>query len=366
MKHVTCNIKNKKVIILILCITCYMLHVTLVSAGPQSTTYELKEFGFGSGGVASTSSTTYSMSGTAGEQDVATASSTSYVLGGGLNLTMHAAVPPAPSVTNPGTNYDRLLIVVQTGGNPTDTLFAISISDGVTTQYVQNDRTIAAALGSEDWLPYAGSITLGWGGASGFYVTGLKNNTLYTVRVKAKQGTFTESNWGPSASQSTADPTFTFGVDSSTITFSNLNASNSYSDSTKSTTITTSTNAYNGYLVYGYETQPLTHTTNGSLTIANYGSTNSSPTLWSGTGFGYATNDTILTGGTADRFTTGGPKYAGFVTTLPGDPVADHAGPLLSPVSNEQFIIAYRVTASATTTAGQYRTNVIYVATPTY
>jgi len=338
----------------------------VVFAGPQSATYELKEFGFGSGGDAGITSSTYSLFGTAGETDLASTSGTTYALGAGLISTLQAAVPPAPTVTNPGSNYDRLFITIQTGGNPTDTLFAISISDGSTTKYVQSDRTMGSVLGSEDWLPYAGAISVGWNGGSGFYVTGLKNNTVYAIRVKAKQGQYTESGWGPSTAQATSDPTFTFGVDASSIAFSNLNSGNTYTDSAKSTVITTSTNAYNGYLVYGYETQPLTHTSNGTFTIANYSGTNSVPTLWASTGFGYTTSDSSLTGGTADRFTNGGPKYAGFGTAVPGDPVADHAGPILSPIASEQFTVSYRVSASATTPAGQYRTTIIYVAVPTY
>jgi len=340
--------------------------IPVVFAGPQSATYELKEYGFGSGGEASMSSTTYSMFGTAGETDMATASSNTYTLEGGLILTIQAAVPPAPTVTNPGTNYDRLHIIIQTGGNPVDTLFAISISDGVTTRFIQNDRTMGSVLGEEDWLPYVGDITVGWGGVTGFYATNLQNNTPYTVQVKAKQGAYTESAWGPGSSIATADPTFTFGVDTSAISFSNLNTGNAYTDSSQQTILTTSTNAYNGYLVYGYETQPLTHTINNAFTIANYGSENSAPTPWTGTGFGYSTSDDNVIGTVPNRFTNEGPNYAGFTTTAPGDPVADHPGPILSPIAEEHFTLSYRVTADANTKAGQYKTTVIYVAVPTY
>lgn len=358
--------KSISILVLLLATSYQLLTTSPVLAGPQSSTYELKEYGFGSGGDSGITSSTYSLFGTAGELDMATASSTTYNLGGGLIFTMQSTVPPAPTVTNPGSNYDRLHIIIATGGNPSDTLFAISLSDGVTTRYVQNDRTMGDVLGSEDWLPYAGDISVGWGGVSGFYVTNLQKNTAYTFFVKAKQGSYTESAWGPGATQSTVDPTFTFGVDSSTITFSNLNSGNSYTDSTKQTVITTSTNAYNGYLVYGHETQPLTHTVNGTQTIADYAGTNSAPTSWTGTGFGYSTSDSSLTGGTADRFTNGGAKYAGFSTNAPGDPIADHPGPILSPISNEQFTLSYRVTADANTKAGEYRTTVVYVAVPTY
>ncbi|MBI1863168.1 hypothetical protein HYS00_03540, partial [Candidatus Microgenomates bacterium] len=95
-------------------------------------------------------------------------------------------------------------------------------------------------------------------------------------------------------------------------------------------------------------------------------SSNASPTSWSGVGFGYTTDDSNLTGGTVDRFTNGGPKYAGFGTSAPGDPVADHAGAITTPVSNESFTISYRVTGNVLTKAGTYSTTVIYTVVPTY
>ena len=110
-------------------------------------------------------------------------------------------------------------------------------------------------------------------------------------------------------------------------------------------------------------TQALTF---GSNNIANYASPNSAPTTWSGTGFGYSTDDNSLTGGTGDRFTNGGPKFAGFTTSAPGDPVADHSGPVLTEISNENFNISYRVSADQNTSAGTYTTTVIYVVVPEY
>lgn len=337
-------------------------------AGPQSSTYELKEYGFGAGGIASASSTTYSLFGVAGEQDIASQSSTTYGLQAGLTFTMQGGTPPAPVVNNPGSTYDRLQIIINTGGNPSDTKYAIAISDDnwATTKFVKSDYTMGTTLTGNDWLLYSGGQGVGWGGGSGFYVTGLKNSTTYRIRVKAKQGVFTETRWSNDASAATVDPTLSFNLDSSSITFSRLNAGNSYTDSSKTTVMTTSTNAYNGYIVYGYETAALTNTNDATKTIANYASPNSAPTTWSGTGFGYTTNDNNLTGGTSDRFTNGGPKYAGFTTASPGDPVADHAGPVPSPISNEQFTVSYRVTAPANTTAGTYKTQVIYIITPQY
>lgn len=338
----------------------FLFGTVSVLAGPQSTTYELKEWGFGAGGTQGNTSPSYSMFGTVGEIDMGKSTSPSYGLNAGLVFTFQASVPPAPGFTNPGSNYDRLKFVLNNGSNPQDTTFAIAISDDdfATTRYIQSDNTIGTSLGSEDWQSYTD-----WGGATGEYVTGLARSTTYKIKVKAQQGIYTETPWGPVASASTVDPSLTFGIDSSTLTFNNLNSGNSYTDSSKSTVLTTSTNAYYGYIIYGRVTQPLTFS--GS-TIPHFGATNASPTTWTGTGFGYTTNDSSLAGGTADRFTNGGPNYAGFPASSPGDPVADHASPVLTAISNEQFTVSYRVTASATTNAGNYQTTVLYVVVPTY
>ncbi len=332
------------------------------SAGPTSTNYELKDYGFGGGGTQKSDSTNYSIFGLAGEVESGRPASTNYQAGVGLIYTMQANVPPAPTLSNPATNYDRLKFIIQNGDNPTDAVFAIAISDDnwITTKYIQNDNTVGTVLGSEDWQTYAN-----WGGASGEFVRTLAANTTHKIKVKAKRGNFTESGYGPeSASVATSNPSLTFGISSATLTFANLNSGNSYTDSTKTTVLTTSTNAYNGYVTYGRETAVLT---SGANTIPDFVSPNSAPTVWSGTGFGYTTDDANLSGGTADRFTNGEPKYAGFTTSAPGDPVADHTAVVEDPtVTNEQFTITYRVTASETTPAGAYANTVIYVVVPTY
>ena len=360
-------LKGKRFKFLVALWIFYFLCLTYspVFAGPTSSTYELKQYGFGSGGTEGANSTTYSLFGIAGENELGRPTSTTYALGSGLTYTLQANVPPAPTFTNPGSNYDRLKIVVNTGGNPSDTQFAIAISSdnfATDTRYVQSDYTVGSTLGSEDWMTYAGGAGTGWGGASGFYVTGLLENTTYTIKVAARQGNFTQVQFGPTAQVATSVPSLTFGISATSLNI-NLNTGNSYSDTTQSTVLTTSTNAYNGYIVYGRNTGALTY---GSNTILDYSSPNSAPTVWSGTGFGYSTNDSNLSGGTANRFTSGGPKYAGFSTSTPGDPVADTAGPILTPISAETYTISYEVTTTNIKPAGPYRTTVIYVIVPTY
>lgn len=329
-----------------------------VFAGPQSTTYELKEYGFGSGGVTGSESTSYSLFGLLGETEYGQLSSTNYSANTGLTFTIISHVPAAPTFTNPSNNYDRLKFVIDNGGNPTDTTFAIAIStdDFVTTSYIQDDNTVGATLGSEDWQTYTN-----WGGASGEYVTGLLPGTTYKIKVKARQGNYTETPYSATASVATVQPSLTFGIDSASITFDNLYSGNSWTDTSKSTVLTTSTNAYNGYSIYAHVTQALT---NGATTIPNYGSTNASPSTWSGYGFGYNTSDTDLAGGTANRF--GGSKYAGFTTSTSGDPVADHTGPVTTEISSEQFTLSYKVVTQDIQKAGTYSTTVLYVVIPSY
>src|SRR5258708_55001 len=85
----------------------------IVHAGnPQSASYKLVNFGFGAGGTASSSSSTYSILGTLGETNSASTSSLNYRLGAGLTYTMTATVPAAPTFTNPSNYYNKLLIKI--------------------------------------------------------------------------------------------------------------------------------------------------------------------------------------------------------------------------------------------------------------
>lgn len=340
-------------------ILLFLFQANSAFADLQSTTYDLKGYGFGSGGSTGNTSTTYSLFGLSGQTDQGLANSTTYQLGAGLTYVLQAYTPTAPTLSTPGVNYDRILCVINTANNPTDATYAIQESTtsdfSSNVNYVQSDGTLGP---SASWQTYTS-----WGGASGIYVTGLTQNTTYYFRVSAMQGNYTQSPYGPSATITTNTAVLSFSLDSNTITFSNLNSGNSYTDNAKTTVMTTTTNALNGYTVYGAVTQPLT--TSDGNTIANYSSPNSAPTTWSGTGFGYTTNDINLSGGTGNRFS--GNKYAGFGTTEPGDPVADDAGPVTSTeISGEQFTITYRVTGDAITKAGTYQNTILYTIVPSW
>jgi hypothetical protein len=355
------NLKRFGKFLLIFLIFLFGFQIT-IWAIPASDHYELRSYGFGAGGIIDGQSAKYKMEGIAGEQSGSQSASENFKTGPGVIFTQQANVPPAPSWTNPGSTYDRLKIIINTGGNPSDAKFAVAITDNGwgTTYYLQSDFTIGTALGPEDFMTYADFNT-----NQGKYITGLRSSTPYRVKVKAQTGNFTESAWGPDVEASTIAPSLTFSVSADSIKFDQLNGENSWTDDTKFTSVTTSTNAYNGYTVLAYETQPLTDNFNN--TINDFGSLNSAPTIWTDTGFGYTTNDNNLGGGTADRFTNGGPKYAGFTLDPPGDPVADHLTPVVdTPISNEQFNISYRVTSSQNKKAGIYQNTIIYIAVPEY
>ncbi|MDQ3123890.1 MAG: hypothetical protein M3Q14_04370, partial [bacterium] len=133
-----------------------------------------------------------------------------YGLRPGLLSTQLANVPEAPTITNPSNWYNRLRMVLSTSNNPSDTTYAVAISSDnfTTTSYVQSDDTIGSALGLEDYRTYAG-----WGSGTGTTIIGLTENTIYDFKVKANQGNFTETGYGPEASGTTSVLSIAFDID---------------------------------------------------------------------------------------------------------------------------------------------------------
>jgi hypothetical protein len=179
-------------------------------AMPAGTSYKLQSYGVGSGGVANSNSTSYSLEAISGELSGTQMSGTTYKIGGGFVPTELANVPAAPTLTNPSNYYNKLKLVLDTGSNPSDTKFAIAISSDnfTTTQYVKSDNTIGSSLTITDYQTFTT-----WGGASGVLILGLKANTSYSVKVRAMQGKFTESGWSPIATAATVNPSLTFDID---------------------------------------------------------------------------------------------------------------------------------------------------------
>lgn len=178
---------------------------------PTSSSYKLLEYGFGSGGTASSSSDNYSLFGTVGQVDQGSPSSENYFIGAGLEYTLQASVAAAPTFVNPANWYNKLSLTINPGGeDPPDTEYAVRIASGSGQfQYIQNDMTVGNSLGNEDWLTYSN-----WGGDLGTTIIGLYPNTLYTVQVAARQGQFfTQFMWSPSSSASTDTPRLSFDID---------------------------------------------------------------------------------------------------------------------------------------------------------
>lgn len=191
----------------------------------------------------------------------------------------------------------------------------------------------------------------------------LQTSVRYYFTVRA---TDNATNVGTPANSSgqLVTPTLSFSIDNNTVTFSNLNAGNSWTD-TKTTTVHTITNAANGYSVRAYETGLLTSIVNGALHIPNYLGTYSSPTVWSGTGFGYTSNDPDIGG--VDKWTSS-TKFCAFSQTAPGDIFADHEAVINGSTgqADETFTVTYKVVAPSAQQASTYQTTVIYIATANY
>lgn len=178
--------------------------------------------------------------------------------------------------------------------------------------------------------------------------------------------------------QLTIDPTLTFSVNTvgssqavngATTTIASTAGTINFGNSVTSVAngisahdLTIGTNAPNGYTVYVRHTGDLTNGASDTITV--HSGTNASPTSFPGFGteaWGYTTEDNTLAGGTADRFTNGGPFWAGFTTSNAS--VMDNPA---APSSTETIRVGHQVGIAATTEAGTYQTTLIYTAASVY
>ncbi len=247
---------NISIYIAIPFIVAYCLLSLLIApfalAGPSSSSFELKDYSFGSGGIATSSSTNFMFQGIAGEIETASLSSTNFRIGPGLTYTLQANVPPAPTFTNPSNYYNKLKIVIATGGNSTDTTYAIAIStDSFVSNinYVQADNTLGSSTFFQNYTS--------WGGASpGTTIIGLTPGVTYYARVAARRGTFQQGSFGGVSSAATINPTLTFSLQTTnqsvppfTVGIGTVNAGQ-VTTSWQKVTTTISTNANNGGVIY--------------------------------------------------------------------------------------------------------------------
>jgi len=182
----------------------------LVFAGlPTSTNYGLQSYGIGSGGTADSSSTNYQVNGLTG--DLSGHSTSAHYQGGfGFDYHLQGNVPTL-TLTNDDNWYDKLHLILDPAGNPSDTKFLIAISTDnfATTQYVANDFTVTPTLTTSDYMTFAEL-----GGSSGVLLHGLIESTVYSVQADAlRNGAFTETGLGPVTSAATVNMQITFRLD---------------------------------------------------------------------------------------------------------------------------------------------------------
>lgn len=253
--------------------------------------YDLNNYNLGAGGTNSTHSTTYYTQGTIGEQGNGIANGDTRNGGSGSIQTEQLSTPRTPTLSNgSGLYYNKLLLTINdnagTNSYPTDVTFAVEVCSGSCSSYsyLQTD-------GSLNTSPVFQTYTA-WGGASGFYITGLTPNTAYQAKVSAKEGTFTNTDYGPAGSATTANPSLTFSVSPNSLTLSNLTPGTIVTSS--SLTFGFTTNAAVGGAVYMSGANGGLYSAKQSSLIAAYNGDLSTPTQ----GFGIqASNASESSGG---------------------------------------------------------------------
>lgn len=221
----------------------------LFAALPATTNYSLNSYGFGSGSTANSTTSNYALEGNSGEISGQTAATATYSLKPAFIQTQQANVPKISAFDNGGgTYYNKLHFTIDAQGNPTDALYLLQISTTSNfssgNSYVQNDLTLNSTLVLSDYQTNATWV------ASGAKIVGLLPNTAYYLRVKATQGKFTESDYGPiSGPVSTVSPQLSFSISTNSENLGSLLA-NSVISAPSTVDVTFVTNAASGGDVY--------------------------------------------------------------------------------------------------------------------
>ncbi len=256
----------------------------------SSTHYDLNNYSIGGGGTNSTHSTTYYTQGTVGTQGNGTAVGGTKNGGSGSIQAEQLSVPQAPTLSNgSGQYYNKLLLTLNdnagTSAYPTDVTFAVEVCSGVCSSY-----SYLQADGSLNSSPVFQTYST-WGGAGGFFMTALTSNTAYQAKVSAKQGTFTNTKYGPAGSATTATPSLTFSVSPNTLTLSNLTPGSIITSS--ALTFGFTTNAAVGGAVYMSGANGGLHSARQGSLIAAYNGDLSTPS----SGFGVQASNASETSG---------------------------------------------------------------------
>ncbi len=244
-----------------------ILGLALFAQLPATSNYQLNSYGFGSGGTANSTTANYALEGISGEASGQTSSTANYSVKPGFIETQQANVPKVSAFTNGGgTYYNKLHFVIDQQSNPSDALYALSIStDNFSSdvKYVKSDLTVGGTLNLSDYQTYTT-----WGGASGADIIGLLPNTTYYLKIKATQGKFTESGYGPVSSASTVNPSLSFSLSTNSLSLGSLIAG-TVIDAPTTIDITFATNATSGGDVFISGISGGLYSTLASFTIAS-------------------------------------------------------------------------------------------------
>jgi hypothetical protein len=245
----------------------------LIASFSASSNYNLNSYSVGPAGSNDAHSSTYYSQTNGGEVSGSTAQSSNYQGTSGGVQAEQIAVPQAPTVSNgSGTWYNHLLVTLNdnAGSNnyPSDTTFSIGVSTANcftsscigsgAVKFVQTGGTLST---SQYYQTYSA-----WGGSSGTSVVELATGTTYYVAVAAKQGMYTNTAYGASASAATATPTVTFSVSPNSLNFSGILPGTVYTSGT--VTFGLDTNAAYGATIYNAGQNGGLHSSSNGNTIS--------------------------------------------------------------------------------------------------
>lgn len=365
------KLRTSTKLIYLLIIGVFIFPGQLLAQSPSSTHFRLEDTQYDAGGDTS-SSTHYQSRGALDFQDDGQSTSSNFNAFPGYSLAAYPGIPGQPTLTNTGGNlYNQLDFSIDSGGNTSDTNFAIAISTDAfasTTNFVQADLTVGS---NPVWQSFSA-----WGSGSSQRLVDLLPNTTYTIKVKARFGLNSESGYSLTAQAATVNPTLSatiagmasgstigsvttnIATTATSVAFSNLQIG-SIKIGAQQLTITT--NAVAGYTVTIQQDHDLMKTNGTSIPAVS--ATNASPAAWPGgivdARFGYHTTDTTLCTGTTNRFSADD-TYAA-LTSSPLE-VSCNTGPASSEVTK----VVFKVEDEAKQAAGNYANNVTYIVAAQY
>ncbi len=359
-------------LVVLMCILLIGFFVTPVRATDYSSTnFFVRDPTMGQGGTSNSTSTNFQERGSIGENAEGRGTSTNFA--GAAGFQYYDDTAPTGGTVNDGSgadiDYQDDMTQLQANWSGfTDPESGIAKYEYRLRRIIDNQCWNA---GSNAWV--ACDVWNNNALTTNFTLThanlALRTSTQYETCVRA---TNNANVVGPSVCSNGVriNPSLTFAVSPSSVTFANLNSGNN-NNNTQATTLTTTTNAYNGYDIKASRTGLLTF---GTYTIPDFGDgTYAAPAAWgsgqcssTACGFGYTSSDTTVGAGQTDLF-TGATKFAAFNATSPGDTVADHKAVITGgAVTNESFTITNKVAVLATQTAGTYTTSILYTIVPQY